>query len=352
MAVPGSKWTISNLGSVHFPAIDFADLFDHFSFPNGRGPDVLHAWTPREVVRTFCEEARQKYGCRVFVHMEDNEWLLVSHLTNTPLKVLKSLPIDEVDRLVPRALSHPVRGYRFLESADAITIIIDRLAEIVPRGKPILELWPSAPAESFYPKQKIAAARRLLGVPVNSTLIVYTGNIHAVNASEMRSLYLAVALLNRAGTPTTLVRAGNEDVDFLGPGEQWARRYSIELGRVSHREVPDLLALADVFVQPGRPGDFNDYRFPSKLPEYFSIGRPVILPFSNMGRRIKHRKDAFVLPEASGAAIAEAVSEIMSDPTLYNALSEGAVRFFNKNLSWKLSAKRLAEFYSNVSSSN
>ena len=49
-------------------------------------------------------------------------------------------------------------------------------------------------------------------------------------------------------------------------------------------ELPDYYALADVLIQPGRADDFNDFRIPSKLPEFFAMGLPVVLPPTNVGR--------------------------------------------------------------------
>ena len=44
----------------------------------------------------------------------------------------------------------------------------------------------------------------------------------------------------------------------------------LDLGFVSRDRLWDLLAAADVFVQPGGPSPFNDYRFPSKLPDFLA----------------------------------------------------------------------------------
>ncbi len=161
----------------------------------------------------------------------------------------------------------------------------------------------------------------------------------------MRSLYLAVAVLNREDFPATLVRAGTDYHPFLGPDERWGRRYSIELGPVSHTQIPELLALADVLVQPGKGDAFNDYRFPSKLPEFLSVGRPVILPNANIGRHMEHRVDGFVISDMNAIAIADAVREIMSDEALYRTLSSGALEFFRKWLSWAKSGRLLRDFY-------
>ena len=63
--------------------------------------------------------------------------------------------------------------------------------------------------------------------------------------SEVRSLYVAAAILQREGIPTTLLRAGKDYSPFLGPDESWASEISIDLGYTNHVEVPKILALAD-----------------------------------------------------------------------------------------------------------
>jgi glycosyltransferase involved in cell wall biosynthesis len=334
-------------GRVRFRPVEYGDVLrPGFCFSDGRGPDVIHAWTPREIVRRFCNQVLQIYPCRLFVHMEDNEWHILSCALSQPFEDLVRLDTAELDKRVPVSLSHPHRAARFLEEADGVTVIIDRLRELLPKVKGVLELWPSADQELFHPQPRQELERRDLGIPKNSTVLVYAGNVHAANAHEVRSLYLAVAILNREGHPATLVRAGADYYPFLGPDDRWGRRYSIDLGPVSHTEVPRLLALADVLVQPGKPDAFNDYRFPSKLPEFLSMGRPVILPDSNIGRHMMHRLHGFVVSDLNAVTIADAVREIMADETLYRTLSSGALEFFKRRLSWAKSGLLLHGLYS------
>ncbi len=346
VAVPWNKETIANLGSTSYRGVDFGEVLAADSvFADGRGPDILHAWTPREIVRHFCDALREKHECRLFIQLEDNEQHLLACALGMPWKRIISLDDDELDLLVKAHLTHPRKGFEFMSSADGITVIIDRLQELVPKGIPTLELWPSAEQNLFRPLPKLDSARTLLGIPKNSAVIVYTGNAHAANAHEMRSLYLAVAILNREGQPVTLVRAGRDFYPFLGYGEQWARKHSIELGLVPHKEIPAVLALADILVQPGRADPFNDYRFPSKLPEFLSAGRPVVVPNANIASRMIHRKHAYVLSNASALSIAGAVREILDDSCLRERLSQGALEFFKEHLSWSLSAERLNDYY-------
>jgi glycosyltransferase involved in cell wall biosynthesis len=346
VAVPDGSSSIHPAGRVRFRPLTYKEaLSPDFLFADGRGPDLIHAWTPREIVRRVCDRLREIHQCRLFVQMEDNEWHILSCVLGQSFEQLSLLETADLDRMVPDWLSHPHRASQFLEEADGVTVIIDPLRELLPATRSVLELWPSADQELFRPQSKCDVKRRDLGIPKNSTVLVYTGNVHAANAQEVRSLYLAVAILNREGHAATLVRAGTDYHAFLGPEERWARRYSIELGPVLHTEVPDLLALADVLVQPGKPGAFNDYRFPSKLPEFLSVGRPVVLPNTNIGRHMTHRVNGFILDDVNAVAIAAAVREIMSDSVLYRTLSTGAVQFFEQHLSWASSARLLERFY-------
>jgi glycosyltransferase involved in cell wall biosynthesis len=188
--------------------------------------------------------------------------------------------------------------------------------------------------------------RGALGLPPTDIVLFYHGNVHASNAAEVRSLYEAVILLNRQGLTTHLIRTGRDFPDFLPEGDAAISPFLIHLGHVARaKHLPALMALADYFVQPGLPGAFNSYRFPSKLPEFFAIGRPVILPRTNLGDLVRDGEHACVLARADGPAIADAIARLQRDPERAARLSRGAVAFAAEHFSWTRSARRLAEFY-------
>jgi glycosyltransferase involved in cell wall biosynthesis len=346
VAVPCNKESALGLGVARYTPLTFEEALKGWvAFSNGVAPDIIHAWTPREIVREFCYAMQRRCNCRVFVHMEDNEWHLLSTALGMPLHDIMLTADEDLNRIMRPHLTHPRAGFEFLNAADGITVIIDRLKEVIPEHVPCLELWPAADRHMFKAFPKLTCARGELGIPINSSIIVYPGNVHAANAQEMRSLYLAVAILNREGMPTTLVRAGRDFYPFLGEQDSWARRHSVELGLLPHKKVPGLLALADLLVQPGASDAFNDYRFPSKLPEFLSVGRPVIVPSTNIAHRMIHGEHAYILRKSNAVAIAEAVKEILTNPELRDRLSRGAVEFSNKYLSWESSARMLHDFY-------
>lgn len=343
VAVPDNQETVDDLGQRSYRVAAFPQ-FDGVwlnTFPDGTGPDVVHAWTPRENVRLFCEKLKGFATFKLVIHLEDNEELILEANLGEPFEKLAKLSSSEL----PGNLSHPRSYRRFLAAADGVTIIMDRLAEFVPAATPRLVLWPGAETTLFYPRAKDTAQLASLGVPPENLILCYTGNVHSANAHDVRSLYVAVAMLNREGTPATLLRAGGDYCSFLGPDEAWARQHSIDLGYIKHPEVPELLGLADFLVQPGNADAFNDFRLPAKLPEFFAMGRPVILPHSNAGRFTRHGEHAWVLPKVDALGIVEAVETLLRDRALTEQLAKGAHAFSREHFDWGTNTASLQAFY-------
>jgi glycosyltransferase involved in cell wall biosynthesis len=229
-----------------------------------------------------------------------------------------------------------------------VTLIMDRLDEFVPRECPKLVLWPGADRALFGPRPKDEAFLSRLRVPPGNVVLCYTGNVHSANAREVRSLYVAAAILNRQNIPTTLLRAGKDYCPFLGPDESWAREISVDLGYIKHVDVPDILGLADYLIQPGVGDAFNDYRLPAKLPEFFTMGRPVILPDTNVGRFVQHGEHAWVLPKVDADGIVKALQTFQRNPKTVERLAAGALAFSERHFDWKKNSRHLADFYEAV----
>jgi glycosyltransferase involved in cell wall biosynthesis len=354
LAVPRDRGTLRHQDAPRFRACLHAEAAaTGGAFADGRGPDFVHAWTTRECIREVATEIRRRHGGGLVVHLEDNEQALLAHALGRPWEELAALPDVELDALVPADLAHPRRAAAFLAAADGVTVIVDRLREFVPAGKPCATVWPAADARYFFPRPKPAAFRRLLEGRADETVLFYHGNVHAANAAEMRELYAAIAALDADGVPVRLIRAGVDQVAFMDA--DLARRVAprvLNLGQIlNHRHLPPLMALADLFVQPGAPDAFNDYRFPSKLPEFFALGRPVVLPRSNLGESLRHGEDAWVLPRADAAGIAAAIRELRARPDLADRLARGAAEFARRHLDWRRSAATLANFYAGLTRS-
>jgi len=339
VGVPQDLATLTYHRTPRFSGLLHADaIATGGSFANGRGPDVIHAWTTRESVRTTSLSLQARFGSRLVVQLEDNEQEIRNQRTAA--------------RVAPGDVTDPAKGRDFLQAADGVTLIVDSLRAFVPAGKPTVTLWPAADARYFYPRPVPAAFRAALQIPPDATVLFYPGNLHASNAREMQALYGSVARLNDAGHRTFLIRAGAGPLDLLGSLAEQTRPHVLDLGPIhTHRHLPPLMALADILVQPGEPDAFNNFRFPSKLPEFFALGRPVILPRTNLGTQLRHGIDAWVLDRADAAGIADAVLTLRRDAALSERLSQGALAFATRHFSWQRAAEALAKFYATLAPS-
>lgn len=350
VAVPECLDTLADHENPACRGMLHAEAMNGVKFPDGRGPDVVHAWTLRENVRRVAERVKQVHAeARLFVHLEDNERQILAASLGCTDGELNRLTEAELDRLVSPDMAHPDRGHRFLRTADGVTVVVNTLAGLVPPGVPVRLITPAADRRYFYPRPHLGDFRRQIDPSGEATILFYSGNVHASNAAEMRELYAAVFQLNRDGVPVRLIRTGRDQVDFLGRLEAKVAPFVSELGRIRrHRHLAPLMALADMFVQPGTDNEFNASRLPSKLPEFFSIGRPVILPRTNLGLITRHRIDAYVLERADCPRIVGAVKELRADRSLYDTLSRGATEFAQRQFSWERSAGELAAFYASI----
>jgi glycosyltransferase involved in cell wall biosynthesis len=310
---------------------------------------ILHAWTPREKVRLLVEHLRAEGIRNYFVHLEDNEDVVAAANLGVTAAELRRLPPERFPNPYPLTLSHPERYRHFLAGATGVTAIVSTLGEFVPPGVPIHVLEPGVDAERFcgsLPSARADELRAELGIAPDEAICVYHGNMHAANQREIFSLYTAFLILARRGRRVRLIRTGKdftEGLDLSYADLKTGR--VVELGFLDHARLLEILKLADFFIQPGASNAFNDYRFPSKLPEFLALGRPVILPASNIGLRMRDGVDALLLHRGDGVEIADQVGRILDDPNLRAQLGANARRFALAELDWGRNCASLLEFY-------
>jgi glycosyltransferase involved in cell wall biosynthesis len=347
VAVPRGLKELCLVGSARFRPLTHESAISH-RFADGRGPDVIHAWTPRQAVAKVTRRLAEVHGSPYLVHLEDNEHAISAAFLSMPVEELLARAAAGSSLNVPRDLSHPADMRRFLEAAAGVTVLTDRLLEFKPSHIPGLEIWPAAEDDLFMPQQPDPILRSKLGIPDDAHLLVYHGNVHAANVAEVRSLYLALGALCRRDVKVSLVRLGADCAELLPPELTEIEHVAVRVPFQPRSEIPRYLALAEMFVQPGRPDPFNEYRFPSKLPEFFAMGRPVVLPAANVGLYVKHEEEALVLRRGDALEIADAIGRVIADRGLAQRLGAGGRAFYERTMSWRKSAAKLLEFYERI----
>ncbi len=348
VAVPAGRETLSAIPGPLFVPATFAEaLAKPALFPDGRPADVIHAWTPREVVRKFVLAYQRllTHPARVIVHLEDNEEFLVERFTGKSLAELQSAPPAELAALLVDGLPHPSRHQNLLRVADGVTVIVESLRKFVPAYEPVQVLPPGVDFTQYHPQAADPALRSQLGLRASEKVIVFTGGTTFANEAELRELFLAVKLLNQRGTATRLVRTGIDTPGFLASLGFDYKPLVVDMGFVDKALLPRLLALADVLVQPGRAGAFNDYRLPSKLPEFLASGRPVILPATNIAAQMKDGREALFLQTGAPEEIVAQCLRVFGDMGLARKLGEAGAAFARKHFDLALNTTALENFY-------
>jgi glycosyltransferase involved in cell wall biosynthesis len=352
LAGVGDPQRIEAVGHPNFECISHETLAERAkSGAIPREGTIVTGWTPREPVRRLTMDVVSQLRVPYAIHLEDNEHYLVETITGMTLEELQRLPARAQDRLAPPDLIHPSHHAEFLRGAAGLTVITEELNDFNVGHRPHHVARPGIDAERFSPERPTRKTREQLGLRPEEFVLVYHGTIHYANQHEMMSLYVAVQLLRRRGHPVRLVRLGHSE--FGGVDPRAFRAVSdgvLELGRIDWREVPDYLALADAFVQPGAPDDFNRYRLPSKLPEFLAMGRPVIVPDCNIGHDLTHGENALLLEQGNAIEITARVEDLIADRELVEKLGRGARKFALEELSWSANAAALGEFYRELTS--
>lgn len=337
-------------GDVLYSPLNYTESLVPSQLFNGLPPHIIHAWTPREIVRRHCEALNTKYpAAKLIVHLEDNEEYLLEAHTGLPIQHLRRIPPKYYSQVFPNGLSHPEHYKAFLAKSSGVTVIMDTLLEFTPPQLPHLILWPIIDIERFPSAKKDPALLCELCIKDSEFVIVYTGNVHAANAKEVRELYLAVKLTNEQGVPCRLIRTGRDEYNFLGEEHAaWRKKYCTDLGVVSGERIPIILSIADMLIQPGCADRFNDYRLPSKIPEFLASGKPIAIPKANIGCILKHAEEAMLLHTGDAAEISSVIRQMHKDKTLKEKLSEGGRKFAIMNFDKNLITERLERFYENI----
>jgi glycosyltransferase involved in cell wall biosynthesis len=347
VAVPrDARRSARGLGQHRFHRLDYKRVGrGMFDFADGEPPNVIHAWTPREGVRKLTTELAHRLSVPHIVHLEDNEDIVAADQLGVPRDRLLSMTDADIEDRLTETISHPRRSRAFIAAARGATMITEPLAKFVPADLPRLVIRPAFERDLFRPQPASERLRRRLGLRTGEKVVVYAGNVHPTNAEEVRNLYLAVADVSRRGTPIRLVRLGQDFEDFLAADTGLRRRIEIRVAFQPRDRLPAFYALADVLVQPGRPDLFNDYRIPSKLPEFFAMGLPVILPRTNLGLTARDGEECLLLGTGDAEDIASKIERVLDDDGLRERLGLGARSFAERTFSWARGARELEAFY-------
>jgi len=315
IAVPTNLESISLHEDPTFAPILYRDALasPDSIFTDHRPADLIHACTPREGVRRFVTSYMSKRPTPLVIYLEDNESWISSRALGLDKAALVGRLEEEISNKLPDALSHPFRYDSFIGLADAVAVIQDKLKIEVPPWVCCETVMLGVDLDFFSPRPPSPVLRTRYGVANGERVIVYHGGVDQFKSLAIESLCEAVELINGRGVRCRLLRTGIRPLAFL---EAWPREAACmvnDLGMLPRSELPDLLSLSDVFVQPGQIDPFEDLRLPGKVPEFLAMGRPVIMPDANIAHLFRDGIDVMLLRTGDADEIASKCIDVFED---------------------------------------
>jgi glycosyltransferase involved in cell wall biosynthesis/peptidoglycan hydrolase CwlO-like protein len=314
-------------------------------FSDGRPADVIHACTCRENIRGFVTSYMTQQPTPLVIYLEDNEpWIAMQALGLDEDSLFRQTEKEISDRLPP-VLSHPWYWNSLVGLADAVILIQGKLKFLVPPWVDSETVMMCVDFEFFSPRTPSPLLRKKYGIAKNEKVIVYHGGLNEFVKPAIETLCRAVGLINQQGYRCRLLRTGPFSLDFLKELHPQTQAVISDLGVLPKDQLPDLLALSDVFVQPGQIDSFEDLRLPCKIPEFFAMGRPVVMPDVNIAPLFTNGVNTVLLRNGSAEEIATKCIDLFSDSTRANKIGRAGRQLAKKYFDVKSQTRRLEKVY-------
>jgi glycosyltransferase involved in cell wall biosynthesis len=190
--------------------------------------------------------------------------------------------------------------------------------------------------------------RKEFGVQPGECVLLAVGTLERRKGHQI--LLEALAHLEGRGliTPWKLIIAGGRGgdqhqalQDFVRD-EGWDERVHIVTNR---NDIPDLLALADIFVMPSLWEGL-----PMALLEAMIAGKAIVASAaSGIPEAIANGREGLLVPPADVGALAEALMSVLADPVRRVALSEAAATRAHRDFTVQVMADRYEMLYADAS---
>ena len=235
---------------------------------------------------------------------------------------------------------------RVRHRADALTVINTKLRDRAQaRFQVPIHLLPvGANSDLIQPLPK-KQMRCRFGLPEKASIAVHAG------LSPYDSEYLARSFIElvRLHPGAMLVIAGRRFpiLDRI-IAEAGFSSQLVRLGMLDRDALAAAMACADVLLLPYTNRPVNLYRYPNKLGDYLSAGRPIVTnDTGDLGRLVAEERVGLVVPDTP-QAFAAAAKQLFHDEALAEELGRRGRALAESKLDWRFLARDLEIFYGQI----
>jgi len=190
--------------------------------------------------------------------------------------------------------------------------------EFVPEWK-IRRIYNGIDTERFSPREPSPELAQSLGLPAGAAIVGVVGNLHPWKGQDL--LLRAVARIRKDRPDVWVVLAGD------GSARDDLRRLAEELGVLGQtvfagirQDVPELLALMDVFVLPSQHESL-----PNAVLEAMACAKPVVATrVGGLPEIVDEGETGFLVPPGGDAAMANRILRVLNDRDLAGRMAVAA----------------------------
>ncbi len=200
------------------------------------------------------------------------------------------------------------RAFRVVVITDALRKVFEEAG--VPKEK-IVHAPDAVDIEKFATLPEKAEARKLLGLPTDKPIALYTGHLYKRKGAEV---FGAAAQL----IPEVFcVLVGGTAADKRHFDKKWGQQANmLVVEHVPPPTIPMYLRSADVLVLPnsGKNEDSSLYTSPMKLFEYMASGTPIVASNVPSLREVLNEQTAAFVEADNRQTLATGIKEALADP--------------------------------------
>jgi glycosyltransferase involved in cell wall biosynthesis len=178
-------------------------------------------------------------------------------------------------------------------------------------------------------------------------LVGYVGNM---NFQDGLDILLDVAkhmkAMGRHDVHFTCVGRGPELKKLQQMVQQMGLKDTVEFtGRVSDRDLIEILSTADVCVNPDRPSEMNDISTMIKIMEYMALGKPIVQFDLKEGRFSAQEASLYASKRQGAKDLAEKIIWLLDRPDERRKMGEIGRKRIEEELAWRYSVPKLLAAY-------
>ena len=314
--------------------------------------------------------------------LEEVARLVKPHIIHAHSPVLNALPALKVGRKLGIPVVYEIRAFwedaavdhgstnegslryratrsletRAIQRADHVFTICEGLrADIVARGVPIAKVTviPNAVNVDAFslgspPDLALLAKLNLSG----STVIGFIGSFYAYEGLDLLLAALPALLKARPDVKVLLVGGGVQEANLRQQAQQLGVADKVVFaGRVPHHDVNRYYDLIQVLAYPRHPMRLTELVTPLKPLEAMAQGQLFVA--SDVGGHkelIEHNKTGVLFKAGSADALAQALLDLLNNPTLWPVLKTNGREFVEDIRNWKNSVANYVGPYERLTS--